>query len=261
MKARMHRRWTSRLSDYLDGGLDPVERARVEQHLERCASCTDVLEELRGLVTAAGRLRPVEPSRDLWPEIEAALGPGPHAAAASGGAPDAVGLGRAGRRERAEDVIELPTARKGRATTEAGGSRRRIALTAPQLAAAASVLVILSVATTRWAATPSPSPEGAEAAGGSALGFAAELPPPPETLAVELSALEEELAAARAALDANTLRVLERNLDVIERAIEDSRRALALDPGNEFLSQHLRQVYERKLDYLRQAASIVSWTD
>jgi hypothetical protein len=71
--------------------------------------------------------------------------------------------------------------------------------------------------------------------------------------------LEDQLAAVRDALDPNTLRVLERNMAVIERAIEDSRQALALEPGNEFLSRHLEQVYERKLDYLREAAAIADW--
>ena len=44
-----------------------------------------------------------------------------------------------------------------------------------------------------------------------------------------------------------------------EKAIEDSRRALELDPGNGFLTDHLERAYERKIEYLRDAARIVEW--
>ena len=56
-------------------------------------------------------------------------------------------------------------------------------------------------------------------------------------------------------------RVLERNLAVIEQAIEDSRLALEQDPGNEFLAAHLERVYERKVEYLREAARVAEWSD
>ena len=57
------------------------------------------------------------------------------------------------------------------------------------------------------------------------------------------------------------MRVLDRNLGVIQQAIEDSRRALAQDPGNEFLASHLERVYQRKLEYLRDAAQVAEWAD
>jgi hypothetical protein len=69
--------------------------------------------------------------------------------------------------------------------------------------------------------------------------------------------LEGVLLAGRDRLDANTVHVLERNLLVIERAIEDSYRALSLDPENEFVRDHLRRTYERKLEYLREVSRIV----
>ncbi|KPJ79232.1 MAG: hypothetical protein AMS19_11625, partial [Gemmatimonas sp. SG8_23] len=65
---------------------------------------------------------------------------------------------------------------------------------------------------------------------------------------------------AREVLDPNTVRILERNLSVIEQAIEDSRQALAQDPENEFLAAHLERVYERKLSYLREAARVAEWS-
>lgn len=79
-------------------------------------------------------------------------------------------------------------------------------------------------------------------------------------MADELAALEQTLDEARAVLDPNTVRVLERNLGVIEQAIEDSMLALQQDPGNDFLAAHLDRVYERKLTYLRDAARVAEWS-
>jgi hypothetical protein len=73
----------------------------------------------------------------------------------------------------------------------------------------------------------------------------------------ELGVLEGVLLEGRDRLDPATVDVLERNLLVIERAIEDSYRALALDPENDFLRRHLTRTYERKLDYLRDVSRIV----
>ncbi len=68
------------------------------------------------------------------------------------------------------------------------------------------------------------------------------------------------MAAERGRLEPNTVRILEKNLGVIERAIDESRRALAVDPGNAFLREHLDRTYREKLDYLREAAGIADWT-
>lgn len=45
------------LSDYLDGALAPLERARVAEHLEMCPECTAYLAQLRTTIGALGRLR------------------------------------------------------------------------------------------------------------------------------------------------------------------------------------------------------------
>jgi hypothetical protein len=83
---------------------------------------------------------------------------------------------------------------------------------------------------------------------------------PPADLASELATLEDVLEAARGTLDPNTVLVLERNLGVIEQAIVDSREALALDPGNAFLSEHLERMYRRKLVYLQDAVRVAQWS-
>jgi anti-sigma factor RsiW len=45
------------LSDYLEGALGPLERARVAAHLETCPECMAYLTQLRATISALGRLR------------------------------------------------------------------------------------------------------------------------------------------------------------------------------------------------------------
>jgi hypothetical protein len=238
-----HSSWTDRLSDYLDGDLTEAEQAALEEHLGACAACREVLEELRAVVSGAHALGDAQPARDLWPGI--AEGIGAHGAVPGGA-----------------DVIALPTAARARPR------RTGLFLTVPQLAAASVVLALVSAAATWWvgpglATAPQGSKKGEPAAAASdpaTIFPAADLAGPPPELAPELRRLEQALSAARGQLEPNTVRILEKNLGVIERAIDESRRALALDPNNRFLQEHLERTWQEKLDYLREAAGIAEWT-
>jgi hypothetical protein len=64
----------------------------------------------------------------------------------------------------------------------------------------------------------------------------------------------------RAELDSVTVRVIEENLAAIDRAIDEARDALAADPANGYLSQHLAATMRRKVDLLRRAATTASAT-
>ncbi|MDX1674706.1 MAG: zf-HC2 domain-containing protein [Longimicrobiales bacterium] len=211
---------TARLSDYLDGELGPVEREAVEAHLAGCAECTRTLEDLRAVVAGAGRLADVPPDRDLWPGVERRLAP------------------RAGEAEGQESRARVVP------------FRRRVVLTVPQLAAAAIALVLLS-ASAVWLAVPGPAdaPPAMAVAPASSATFAAFVDYD-ETLA----ALEAEYRTRREALDPETIRVVERNLAIIDRAIAEARAALAADPSSGFLSEHLVDAMRRKADLLRRAA-------
>jgi hypothetical protein len=63
-----------RLDVYLEGGLSHEERAAVAAHLEACAACRAEAAAWRELFERAAALpRSIEPPRDLWPSIDAAL--------------------------------------------------------------------------------------------------------------------------------------------------------------------------------------------
>ena len=54
--ARDHRWAPARMSDYLDGELQPGARVRLERHAHECHECQRVLAGLRALVRDLGRL-------------------------------------------------------------------------------------------------------------------------------------------------------------------------------------------------------------
>ena len=218
---------TTRLSDYLDEELSAEARAEVEAHLAGCPECLRTLEELRAVRSSASALPDLPPERDLWPGIEARLSPR--------------GEGSASRDAR---------------TTVIPFRRQRVILTVPQLIAAALALVLFS-ASAVWlalgagpAATPGTDPVVATG------------PASPVTTVVfteldrTIATLEAEYRDRRAELDPETIRVVERNLAIIDQAIAEARDALETDPSSGFLSTHLTRAMRQKMELLRRAASI-----
>jgi anti-sigma factor RsiW len=209
--------WTDRLSDYIDGGMTQDERAQLEAHLATCAGCAGTLEELREVLERAGSMTPRPPDADLWP-------------------------GLASRLEPSATVVPF----------QPRTVARRFSFTMPQLVAAGLALMVMS--------------------GGGVWvlqhgGRATDLPPvaasaDPGLVPVDLADprydeaiadLEQALRARRGDLDSATIKSLDRDLAMINKAIDQSRRALAADPDNVYLNHHLADARQRKLALLRRA--------
>jgi hypothetical protein len=72
----------------------------------------------------------------------------------------------------------------------------------------------------------------------------------------EIAVLQAMVADRRKLLDPQTVSVLEANLRVIDRAIQESRAALVADPASRFLSEQFTRAYNSKLTLLRDAATL-----
>lgn len=210
------------LDDYVDGLLPEETRAAVEAHLAGCEGCREAVRGLRSLLDGLASLpESVAPERDLWPEVAGLL---------DAGKVVAVDFGGAGRR----------------------AARFRWA----KLAAAAVVLMGLSSALTAfWMGRQAEAPVALAPA------------PPVAAVPAELRAFEvtysttiEELSLAlherREALSPETVRVIERNLAIIDEAIRTSRAALAADPGNRELLRTVTAMYAEKVALLQRAADL-----
>lgn len=126
---------------------------------------------------------------------------------------------------------------------------RRFAFTAPQLAAAAVALVVAASAATLLVRPKLPPSAAAPTLARQDW---------PDTPRIDAAAtrLELALAAGRGVLDSTTVRVIEKNLAVIDSAIGDARRALASDPASSYLNHHLARQMRRKLELLRRANAL-----
>ena len=218
--------WTARLSDYLDGELSENERSALERHLGACPTCTTALADLTRVTDRARRLPSVPPSTDLWPGIAARIGA------------DAL----------ATRIAPSP-------------KRRGWSFSLPQLAAACLAVALISGGGVWFLAGRSAAPAAAPPAQPLAVSPAATLVRPAladQKYAAAVADLEQVVQQGRGTLDTTTVRVIERNLALIDRAIADARRALAADPRNAYLNAHLARTMRSKIDLLRQAATIIA---
>jgi hypothetical protein len=83
----------------------------------------------------------------------------------------------------------------------------------------------------------------------AALAAAYDDPRYDETIAELQNLLDHE----RSNLDPNTVKVVEKNLAIIDKAVMEARRAVAADPSSLYLREHLARVMMQKVSLLRQA--------
>jgi hypothetical protein len=72
----------------------------------------------------------------------------------------------------------------------------------------------------------------------------------------EIDMLQNIVAQRRTQLDSSTVAIIEKNLRIIDRAIEQSRAALAKDPASRMLDQQLTHALDKKVELLRTAAML-----
>jgi anti-sigma factor RsiW len=234
--------WTDRLSEHLDGGLTEEERALLDAHLATCHACAQTRAELSTVTLAARSLPAVEPAQDLWPGIEARI---------AAFARDT--------RVRAEREARGPGAPA--AVRVFPGARRGLVLSWPQLVAAGFALVLLSGGAAWYAARGTGPGAPTLARGGpgdSARTANASAVAADHQLAAELDQLERVLVERRDQLDPETVRTIEANLKIIDLATSQVRTALASDPSNPYLKEHLSKTMKQKVELLREATVLAS---
>ncbi len=215
-----HRGIRERLEDHLDGSLAPAEAEAVDRHLAGCPECAAALAALADLRRRARALpAELEPPRDLWPGIESRLG-----------------------LERPEEL-------------ETGVAPGRTLRWPWALAAAAALAVaVLSLALlTGRDRSPLVASEG---------------PPPPvagivpavQALDSQVRGASKELVAAvqegPGSLRGPVAEAMEENLRILDRAMDETRSALAEEPQNARLIHALTALYERKLALLHEATDL-----
>ncbi|HEX6975655.1 MAG TPA: zf-HC2 domain-containing protein, partial [Vicinamibacterales bacterium] len=57
------------LHELVDGTIGPIRRAELERHLETCAECRALLDDLRAIHATATSLDQLEPPDGVWLQI------------------------------------------------------------------------------------------------------------------------------------------------------------------------------------------------
>jgi len=225
----MSDRFTALLSDYLDHDLPRAEVEALERHLDDCPECRDTLAGLAAVKSRAAALVDPPAPDDLWAGIASRIGaPGPTSR------PRPV-------------MLSLP--------------RRSRAWGVPQWAAAAAAFVVVA-AGALWLATGGPGAmrdrtSAGPVAGSTTVGVDASAAAfDPERIEGEIHDLQTALERGRGRLAPETVQVLEENLRVIHKALDEARAALAQDPANRELKDYLAGSVQRKLDLVRRAADL-----
>lgn len=222
--------WSERLSAFLDGDLSAEEMAATEAHLRECVGCRAVLTDLQALVASAPGYAGRAPDRDLWPGIARAID--------------------------ASRLVPLPARRATRT--------HRFSL--PQLIAASVAFAVLGGGSA-WLMLRADRPASSVASvtvpspGGMILTRASKAAQADSAYDLAVADLQQVLAEGRGRLDTATVRVIEDNLAIIDRAIAEARAAIERDPANAFLKNAMAANMRRKLDLLHRASDAIAATE
>jgi anti-sigma factor RsiW len=229
-----HERTLELLDDYVEGTLPPHEERGVRRHLMQCDDCRAEERELRTLLDEAAALPPeIQPPVELWEGIAARLEP---------------------RSATVALAPEIPVI----------GPRpvRQISWWM-QAAAAIALVVTTSVVTLRIDGAGPPQvaavqqqPAAQQAAAPAPRTALAAFHPAEQEYQRAIGDLEQMLGQHRDKLAPQTVATLEANLKVIDKAIQESRAALAADPNSRELATMLSKSYDAKLGVLQRAVSL-----
>ncbi len=224
----------------LEGELSLDERDRADAHLASCPRCAAIRADLLEIAARAAALPALSPSRDLW-----------HGIAARIEAP-VIALGTTGehRVPRRRPWLRLMAAAAALATITAGAT---YVLTRNAFVGEQTVAV---------ATTPaSAGREDSAIAAGTQLVAESQTVDADAAFDREVVRLRTLLEQRRPDLDSTTVALLERNLEIIDRAIAESRAALTLHPESGLLNRQLQNALGRKVQVLRTAALLPRGAD
>ncbi len=235
------------LNAYADESIDPSGRADVERHLTSCGSCRQTVADLREVLRATGALDLREPPVRAWTRIERAI--------------------------RLEAELRQSTQNPQSTQNSESKTSLRI-LRVPRalrstsslawLAAAAALVLATYVgirydpARGRDDAAPNLPAAGAQIAGDAAQSVEAELREASAHYENAIKGLEQIANAEQSELDPRTAATLQKNLAVIDQAINESRAAVRSQPSSEPAQQSLIENFKTKIGLLQDTVALIN---
>jgi predicted anti-sigma-YlaC factor YlaD len=275
------------LPEYLEGTLDAEVRARVDQHQRECVRCASLVRDLETIRREAAALPDLVPSRDLWAGIEARIAAPvipfktrPEKQRRM--SPAWIGIAAAALIVATAGVTYTLTARSlasrnSSSIAQAGSTQMPVALeTLPPstvVAAGESTQQAVSNAssnpmenargtsqTTRLVGNDRDRSSGSVLVTAAKRNLAPQAPHSEALYSKEIAMLQAIVSQRKSRLDSSTVAVIERNLQIIDAAIEQSKAALAKDPASMLLSEQLSHALDKKVGLLRTVAMLPAST-
>jgi hypothetical protein len=214
------------IQEFVDGTLGAIRQAELRQHLDQCDACRALADDLQRIRDTADSLDHLTPPDHIWLQI-------------------------AGRLRQSGVVRDRPAA------VRAG--TRHVAI----LAIAASLIVAVGAALMLLSGIrrtePATSGTTAENAGGpSVLSAEADLQEADALYQRGITKLEEAAKGYRESLDPVTAATLEKNSQIIDQAIAESRAALKLEPHSPVAQASLFDALKRKVALLQDTIALMN---
>ncbi|HXH25714.1 MAG TPA: zf-HC2 domain-containing protein [Vicinamibacterales bacterium] len=211
-------RYEPDIGDYVDGTLPGDARAALEGHLASCAACRALAADLRAIRAAARELPPHDVPPHVWTRLAAAF----------------------------------------ESETGARRAARWQGVFAWEPLGAVAMLVLIASGLS-WVGGRLASGGGMPPAVAAArLPIDVELRRAEEQFAAAIAGLDEIRRAEQASLDPATAGVLQANLAVIDRAIDESRAALQTEPENTVARESLFDLLRSKLALLQETVALIN---
>jgi anti-sigma factor RsiW len=264
--------FTNSLMAYLEGEVDAGTRVAMERHSVTCDECGALLADLRKLRIDAANLPTMKPSRDLWSGIAARIEAPVLDIGTAGSAPFTAP--RQWRRWMRGAMIAASLVAAAGIGYVAAGTRTPEAAPVADGAPETQMRVAKvpdSLPTTEADVAIQPPANSRQPAAGSRQPLPVAAPTQPNEVQVVLAKMtgdyDREIARLRTLieqrrnqLDPATVAVIEKNLQVIDTAVEDCKKAIARDPASRFLIESLNQSLQTKVELMRTAALLPSRT-
>jgi anti-sigma factor RsiW len=216
------------IQQQVDGTLGPIRRAELQRHLDGCEACRSLLGDLQRIRELAGSLEPLTPPAGVWLQVAGRL--------------------------RQEGRVQAPS----RVTAPARRRHVVLAIAAGLVAAVGASLVAL------LPLLRSDPPAAADPAAGPAAATQAvqsvedDFRLAEEHLQRGIARLEEAAQGENAVFDEQTAATLQKNLALIDQAIDESRAALRAEPQSAIARDSLFAALRRKVALLQDTIALMN---
>jgi anti-sigma factor RsiW len=219
-------RYANAIQELADGTLGPIRRAELQIHLDECSACRRLADDLGRIRTLATSLDRLTPPDRVWPQV-------------------------AGRLRQEGRVAPAP-------------ARTATAWRLAPLALAASLLLVVGGALYQLyprggtATLPASGQAGNATPADAVQGVEEEFRLAEQHYQNAIARLEDAAKTDNGAIDAQTAEMLQKNLQVIDQAIAESRAALRNEPQSVPARDSLFDALKRKVVLLQDTIALMN---